>query len=80
VPYGGGGQSEINGKSLVRQLSGSYVNTNEATFLFVPIRGAGVVDVISLATGRRVDTSAYHPGVQSVAAPGAALVMDYFRE
>jgi hypothetical protein len=80
VPYGGGGQTEINGKSLVRQLSGSYVNTNEATFLFVPVRGAGVVDVISLATGRRVDTSAYHPGVQSVAAPGAALVMDYFRE
>ncbi len=81
---GGGGQlTQINGKSLVRRIPTvpvSYANTNEATYLFVPVRGSGVVDVISLATGRRVDTNAYHPGIQSIATTGAALVMDYFRE
>ena len=78
--FGGGAPAPINGKSAVRDYAGSIVNTNEATYLFVPIRGAGVVDVIQLSTGTRVDTNAHQPGVQSIPASGAALVMDYFRQ
>jgi YVTN family beta-propeller protein len=82
TPFSGGTPAPLNGKSLVRRVPvpGDFRNTNEATYLFVPIRGSGVVDVLSLRTGLRVDTSAYHAGVQSISAPGAALVMDYFRE
>jgi YVTN family beta-propeller protein len=72
----------LNGKSQVRQLgpAGQIVNTSEPKYLFVPIRGAGVVDVIRLSDGVRIDTNAHQPGIQSIPAVGAAVVMDYFRQ
>jgi len=80
--FSGGTPAPLNGKSQVRQLGtgGQVVNTNEATYLFVPIRGAGVVDVIRLSTGTRIDTNAHVPGIQSIPASGAVVVMDYFRQ
>jgi hypothetical protein len=60
------------------------MNTNEPAFLFLAIpsssRGGGVVDVISLGTGQRRDVDLYEPGIQSISASGANLVMDYFRQ
>ena len=56
----------INGKSQVRNVVGSgIVNTNEATYMFLPTRN-GFVDVISMNTGLRIDTNAFHPGIQSI--------------
>ena len=78
-----GTPAEINGKALVRELApGNVVNTNEATYLFVsvPRTDGGVVDVIDLATLTLQDTNAHRPGVQSIPAAGALLVMDYFRQ
>ena len=73
----------VNGKNLVR-LAGTVVNTNEPGFLFLAVpnssQGGGVVDVIELGTGLRRDVDLYVAGTQSVAAGGAALVMDYFRQ
>jgi len=75
----------MNGKGLVRFVpSQGFLNTNEPTYLFAAVRGAHqgaeTIAVIDLATGLRVDANAFHPGVQSVPAPGAVRVMDYFRQ
>lgn len=84
-PFAAGAPAPMNGKSLVRSLDGlGFHNTSEPTYLFVPVRGgdsgSGAVDVIDLATGQRIDTDVFQPGVQSISAPGARLVMDYFRQ
>ena len=44
--------------------------------------GESFVDVFSLYTTalQRFDTSAHHPGTQSIRAPGARVLMDYFRQ
>jgi hypothetical protein len=80
--FSGAVPAPLNGKSQVRQLGpgGEIVNTNEPKYLFVPIRGPGVVDVIRLSDGVRIDTNAHVPGIQSIPASGAAIVMDYFRQ
>jgi len=78
--FSGGAAAPLNGKSAVRQLGATTVNTNEATYVFVPIRGAGVIDVIKLSTGQRIDTNAHQSGIQSIPASGATLTMDYFRQ
>lgn len=82
--FGFGADVPINGKHPVRQLNGFANNTNEATFLFLPVRrpaaGNEAIDVIRIATGQRVDTSAYQSGVQSIPAPGARIVASYFRQ
>ena len=78
--FSAGAPAPLNGKSQVRELGGQAVNTNEARFLFLPIRGAGVVDVIRLSDGVRIDTNAHVAGIQSIPASGAVLVMDYFRQ
>ena len=82
--FGFGGDVPINGKHPVRQVNGLAHDTNEATYLFVPVRrpaaGNEAIDVIRIASGQRVDTSAYQSGVQSIPAPGARVVADYFRQ
>lgn len=61
-------------------------NTSEASFLFAavpePVGSAGVIDVFainSLATPP-FDVNPYLDGVQSIPAPGAAVLCDYFRQ
>jgi hypothetical protein len=77
--------AKINGKNLVKQVPGGEpMNTNEPTYMFLPVRGSSsggeVIDVVELRTGLRVDTNPFHPGIQSIPAGGAAVVMDYFRQ
>ncbi len=71
----------INGKNLVR-LGG--INTNEPALMFLAIpsssQGGGSVDVIDLSTNLRRDVDLFTPGIQSVSADGATLIMDYFRQ
>jgi len=74
----------INGKHPVRQVNGTPFNTNEATYLFVPVQGAQPgqerIDVIRIIDGERIDTDPYLPGVQSIPVPGASVVANYFRQ
>ena len=82
--FGAGAGRDINGKSQVRQLGGVIRNTNAATYMFLPVRdGGGIgrgIDVIDLASGLRIDTNAFRPGLQPVAARSATVVADYFRQ
>jgi hypothetical protein len=81
--FSAGTPAPINGKNLVREVSGvGILSTNEPTYLFVPTRGraGSFVDVLDLRTGERVDTDPFLAGVQSIPAPGARVVMDYFRQ
>ena len=83
--FGHGAPAPMNGKDLVRDVPGRGIeNTSEPALLFVAVAGraagAGAVDVIDLATGERVDVDVFLPGVQSIPATGARLVMGYFRQ
>ncbi len=84
-PFSAGAPAEMNGKSQVRATPGGIVPSNDPRYVFVPVRdgASGIlrgVDVLRLDTGLRVDTNAFRPGVQSIPARGAAVVMDYFRQ
>lgn len=80
TPFSAGAPAEVNGKNLVRFVPGQGVLATQApAFVFVPT-SAGVVDVLALATGQRVDTDAFQPGLQSIPAPGVWHVMSYFRQ
>ena len=74
----------VNGKNLIRQSGGSFLNNNEPVFVFFAVpnssQGGGVIDVVDISTGQRRDVNLYHDGVQSIPADGATLVMDYFRQ
>lgn len=83
--YSAGSPTLINGKNLIRTPNGNQAqNTNEPALLFLSVpnssQGGGVVDVIDLKTNKRRDVNLYQPGVQSISADGATLVMDYFRQ
>ena len=79
-----------NGKGQVRSYEGLVANTNEASYLFVPVAASLTttgslpvgtsIDVIELATGMRIDTNAFQSGVQSIPADGVRVVADYFRQ
>jgi hypothetical protein len=86
TPFSAPAPLPMNGKSLVKRIPGSATieNANEPRFLFLAVpsssEGPGVVDVVDLATLARFDTDPLHPGVQSVPARGARVLMDYFRQ
>ncbi len=81
--FSSGTPALVNGKNLVRATT-TLSNTNQPALLFLAVpnssQGGGVVDVINLGTGQRRDVDLYEPGIQSVSASGATLVMDYFRQ
>ena len=82
--FSAGSPAAINGKSIVRTVGGVQ-NTNEPQLMFLAVpnskQGVGVVDVIQLDTGfTRADTDLFQIGIQSIPAPGARIVMDYFRQ
>ena len=84
-PFSSGAPIEMNGKSQVRSTPLGVQNVNEATYMFLPVRESDTglvasIDVIRLSDGARVDTDAFQPGVQSIPARGAQVVMDYFRQ
>ena len=76
----------MNGKSLVKPIPGTSTieNANEPQFMFLAVpnstEGPGVVQVFEALTNNPVDTNPFVPGVQSIAAPGATVLMDYFRQ
>jgi hypothetical protein len=84
--FSAGRPAAVNGKNLVRDVPGvGVLATNAPRYLFVPVRtsrtgGSEVIDVIDLETGLRADTNPFQPGTQSIPAPGASRVMDYFRQ
>ena len=80
--FSAGAPIQMNGKHPMR-TTGQAMPTNRAQYMFLPVRdsaGAEWIDVIDLVTGMRTDTNSYKPGVQSIPAEGAHLVMDYFRQ
>ncbi len=85
TPFSAGTPLAMNGKSLVKVVPGLGIeNVNEPRFLFLAVprssAGSGVVDVIDLQTLERADTNPFQPGVQSIPARGARVLMDYFRQ
>ena len=83
--FSAGTPVNINGKAIVRVLGPVVVNTSEPRFMFVAVpnsdQGGGVVDVLRIDSGfLRFDTNPFQPGIQSIPAPGANIVMDYFRQ
>jgi len=86
-PFSSGGTPvPINGKGLVRYHGSlGYFNTNEPRYMFVaipnPTIGTGVIDVVRIDQGFvRVDTNAFHDGIQSISVPNCQFVTDYFRQ
>jgi hypothetical protein len=83
--YSAGIPAQINGKSLVRIATG-IVNTSEPEYMFVAVPNPsvgseGLVDVIDIGGGYlRVDTNAFHSGIQSIEVENAIVLMDYFRQ
>jgi hypothetical protein len=86
TPYSPGPGKNYNGKGMLRQPPGSaptLANTPVTLYAAVPVssEGLGVVDVIDIGAGNlRLDTNPFQPGVQSIAAPGAGVLMHYFRQ
>jgi len=75
---------DINGKGLAKQAAGTIEPASSPEYLFLSIpsssEGPGVLDVIELATGQRLDTDPYQPGTQSVPVPGVTGLAHYFRQ
>jgi hypothetical protein len=86
TPFSPGPGKSYNGKGMLRQIPGSSItlaNSPVTLYAAVPIsdEGLGVIDVIALSAGNlRLDTNPFQDGVQSIPAPGAQVVMGYFRQ
>jgi hypothetical protein len=83
--YSVGSPILINGKSYVKPAGGTAQAAKAPDFLFAAVpnssEGPGVVDVIAMSAGfTRFDTDAYQTGVQSIPAPGAIILSDYWRQ
>jgi len=75
----------LNGKSLVKPVTGGFAAVNTPQFMFASVptssEGPGAVDVIFLEGGfQRFDTDPFIEGIQSIPVPGVRHVMDYFRQ
>ena len=83
-PFSAGVPATVNSKAQVRAPSQLVVPTNQASFLFVAVQGASGewIDVFDLRASppQLVDTNPFVPGTQSIPAPGALVLADYFRQ
>ncbi len=82
--FSAGSPVAVNGKSIIRQAGGPRPS-NSPRFVFAavpnPHQGIGGVDVILLdGAFLRFDTNAFQEGIQSIPAPNAAIMMDYFSQ
>jgi hypothetical protein len=63
--FGSGVPAAVNGKSLVRRVGERIAPAKSPAYLLVSIpnstQGGGVIDVIDLATKRRIDTNRFVP-------------------
>ena len=86
TPFSAGTGAQMNGKGMVRVVSGTVQSTNEPSFMYVAVpnslAGEGAVDVLRRDGGgfARIDTNPFQPGTQSIPAPGVNVLMDYFRQ
>jgi len=87
TPFSNGSAKNYNAKGMVNQIPGGGITVaNSPTTLYaaVPVstQGQGAVDVfdISSAGNLRMDVNPFQPGVQSIDAPGAQVLMHYFRQ
>jgi hypothetical protein len=80
--FSSGQPLSANGKSLVKSYNGFPLAASAPQFVFLAVPNPGVIDVLELASGSmdRVDTNAFHAGVQSIPAPGVVGLMNYFRQ
>src|SRR5258708_39067798 len=77
----------VNGKGLVKNAPGcptGILANNHPRYLFVavptPLVVQGVIDVIRIdQNNSQVDTNAFQPATQSIAAPDVQGLMDFFR-
>jgi len=71
-----------NGKALVKSLQGAAVPGSTPQFMFLAVPNPGVVDVFNMTSSAtvRFDTNSFLSGVQSIPAPNASVLMDYFRQ
>jgi hypothetical protein len=77
----------LNGKSSVKAVGLNVITgAKNPQFMFLAVpnstEGPGVVDVIDVGSPgfRRIDTNAFHAGVQSIPASGVNGLMDYWRQ
>jgi hypothetical protein len=86
TPFSPGPGKPYNGKGLLRLVPGVTLqasNSPVTLYAAVPFsdEGPGVIDVIDLGAGNvRLDTNPFQDGVQSIPAPGAQVMMHYFRQ
>jgi hypothetical protein len=80
--FSAGNNISYNGKSLVRILGGAALQGNSPQFMFVAVPNPGVIDVFDMTSGafERVDTNVFFDGTDSIPAPNATVVVDYFRQ
>jgi hypothetical protein len=70
----------VNGKALVRFVTGNVWPANFPRFAFLAVPEQQRIDLFDLVTGMRLDTNAFQPGVQSLEVSGVSGLMDYFRQ
>jgi hypothetical protein len=79
-----GSPLSVNGKSLVKPISGTVLAGSAPQFLFLAVPDApgrpGAIDVIDLLDFERIDANVFHAGVQSIAAPGVTGLAHFFRQ
>jgi len=77
-----GNALSFNGKNLVKNLGGGALAANAPAFLFAAVPNPGVVDVLDMSGGAfdPVDANPFQPLRQSIIAPNASVLMDYFRQ
>ncbi|MSR62374.1 MAG: hypothetical protein EXS08_08015 [Planctomycetes bacterium] len=76
-----GNPRDFNGKAIVK-VNGVPLQATAPSFMFAAVPNPGVIDVYDMSGGAfdRVDTNAFRNGVQSIPAPNATVLMDYFRQ
>ena len=81
-PFSASTPLSINGKSIIK-AGGTTCLSPQFIFLAVPssIEGSGVIDVLRVDGGLiRQDTNPFIPGIQSIPAPNANVVVDFLRQ
>lgn len=80
--FSAGNNISYNGKSLVRTLGIAALQANSPQFMFVAVPNPGVIDVFDMTSGAfdRVDTNVFFDGIDSIRAPNATVLADYFRQ
>ena len=78
--FSAGQPLSVNGKALVRFVTGNVWPANFPRFAFLAVPGELRIDVIDLVAGARFDANVFQPGVQSLEVTGVSGLMDYFRQ